>query len=238
MITLIAAIAICTPDQQTPGAVLSQMLAKYSAAKTLSGTILLTQGSEQESGQISTSLQYERPAKLYLRQEKKTADRRTWLITSDGKHFSYDKPNQASDYGAGRLVEAIVSAAGTLKLGDIYAVGAGKSLPDRSAPLDIAIGRREDLEFIRGQWANLSTEPARELDGRTVNSIVGDWREYGTAAITGRFQFLITPEGEMKRYTIVEKIVINGNIVTITSRWDIDLKIDGPVDPKLFKVVL
>ncbi len=73
-------------QEPTPSAKIGAMLAKYNSARTLTGTIIKTEGNSQESGRLLTEVQYERPAKLYIRQIRETVSGGVWTVTSDGKH--------------------------------------------------------------------------------------------------------------------------------------------------------
>lgn len=232
---LVSLIAISVLAQEpSPAKLLTDMFAKYSAAKSLVGTITLTQGTERESGTISTELAYERPAKLFIKQTRSTQSRRIWLVTSDGKHFSYGKPDAGV---GGRLVEPVSNSRRTLDLAGIYAATSA-SLGDRSVPLDIAISRREDLNAIRSQWATLEYAGTKELGGETVHVIEGKWREYGEAPATGKFTICIGQDSDLRVYAVTEPISVGGAVLNVVSRWDVHLKVDGKVDASLFKVVL
>lgn len=239
MNTLVVLAALLAPGQdRTPSQLVSAMLARYNGAQSMTGSITFTQSAGDSSGQIVTQLQFERPAKLYIRQEKKTANAQVRIITCDGKHFTYDKPNDGYGFGSGRLIEPVKVGNLNLTLGEIYAISAAKSIPDRSVPLDIAIGRKEDLEFIRSQWTNLRAGPSKEQGGEALSIVMGDWREYGSAPVTGRFQLSIGPSGDLRQYAIQETLVVEGQQISVLSRWDVDLKVNGAPDQKLFKLVL
>ena len=107
------ALTLVGQDQsKSPAAkvLIEKMMNRYYSAQTLTGTIKLTVSTEAGSASLDTVLQYERPAKLYIRQQKNVANPdpgqpSKWLVTSDGTSFSYDIPNHkyesAPDSGAG-----------------------------------------------------------------------------------------------------------------------------------------
>lgn len=232
---LVSLLAITVIAQEpSPAKLLSEMFAKYASAKTVSGTITLTQGTERETGQIVTELAYERPAKLFIRQVRATQSRRVWLVTSDGKYFSYGKPDPTV---GGRLVEPVSNEKRTLDLGGIYAA-ASASLGDRSAPLDIAISRREDLAAVRAQLATLDYVGTKDLGGETVHVIEGKWREYGEAPATGKFTICIGPNSDLRVYAVTEPMSIGGAVLNVLSRWDVNLKVGADIGANVFKVVL
>lgn len=226
------------PAEPSPSKLVSAMLAKYAAAKTIVGTIKLTQTAGKESGSILTTFQFEKPAKLTIRQVQEKSPPRVWLVTSDGKHFSYPAPD-ADIYPNSRLVENIAKDTGAMGLAEIYHASA-MGLGDRSAPLDIAIGSKEDLKFIAGQWATLALGGKTKLGEIECQKIKGTWREVAGGAPMGRYELWLDAENNMKRYVVEQSVKLDPAqpAIRIVSVWDINLKIDGTPDQDLFKVVL
>jgi hypothetical protein len=227
-----------------------KMLRNYDSAQTLTGTIRFTQSVQNVSIVIDTNLQWAKPAKLFIRQDRRSSDPRTYFVTSDGKTFSYDLPEDRAGAPGERLFEPVSQPGRTLDYRDIYAA-ASRSLGDRSAPIDIAICRTEDLKFIRGQWATMEFAEKPGPDG--VRVIVGDWRQYANAPASGSFEMWITDDGDLKKYVqretfqpeasaLDEKfrphpVPLNVGPLQITSVWDVNLKVNGAPDPSLFKVI-
>jgi hypothetical protein len=121
----------------------------------------------------------------------------------------------------------------------IYAVGAG-SLGDRSVPLDIAIGRREDLAHDNLQWVTVDINGKVKVNDVEGTSIVGKWRPYGDAAndprqISAHYEMVISEDGKLLRYTIFQPIE-GGQGSQLVLNWDVDLKVGGKPDPDLFKL--
>lgn len=244
----IALLSVCTcPNQDAPTAkdLIEKMLAKYHAAKTLTGQVKLTVSAEGGSASLSSTLQYERPNKLYLYQQKLsgTPDPESpskWLITSDGNLFSYNIPNDKFLASPGvRLVEPVQNARARTQhtIATIYAA-AGKSLGDRSMPLDIAIGGREDLIFRIGQWATRAVIGTKEVSGKTGYIVGGDYRAYSGSPVLGKFQITVTAEGDLLQYVEEQHVAVEGrDKVKVVSQWDVQFAVDGKVDPALFKVV-
>ncbi len=223
-------------QEPTPSAKIGFMLAKYNSARTLTGTIVKTEGNSQESGQLITDLQYERPAKLYIRQTRQTISGGAWTVTSDGKYFSYDKPDTES-HGRGRLLEEVDGKYGRLKIAEIYAASS-KSLADRSAPLDMAISRPEDLQFLRNQWATVNSGGTKEVGGEKFYVVSGKWRTYGEDQVSGNYEMWISATNDLRMYVVRELIIVGGAETLLIHKWDVNLKVDDQVNPKLFKVIL
>jgi hypothetical protein len=212
------------------------MFAKFAGAQTLTGRIVLTQGAMNQSGQLVTEVQYERPSKLFIRQTKGTSSTSV-TVASDGKLFTYPAPKLPWQSEGTRLFESVKVRDKTLTIGDIYSAS-GLSLIDRCAPLDIAIGRKEDLDFLRRQWATLEYKGTADRSGETVHVIMGSWRDYGNAPVTGQFRMLLSQDAELREYAVSEGVNIPdlGTRTTVMSVWDVKLQINGKPDPALFKV--
>jgi hypothetical protein len=231
------------PATPQPGQLVSAMLAKYSAAQTLAGTVKLTVTAGGQSAALDSQVQFQRPNLFFLRQIQATPQRREWLVVADGKEFSYPMPVDLIVDPSERLresmrmVDRVTREVRLLDIRDVYAA-ASRSIKDRSAPLDIAVGRTEDLRFLSHQWATLRYVGRRELRGRTVHVVGGDWREYDTAPVNGAYEIWITDDHQIVRY------VLQGDVAPAASGqaqafrtlgiWDVDFQIDAKPDPALF----
>lgn len=249
-VVLLAVFANPTTQEPQAKDLIQKMLAAYHGAKTLTGTVNLTVTAEGAgSATLNSTLQYERPGKLYLFQRKNVVNPDPdqpvqWLVTSDGSKFSYQVPNDRYQSSPGlRLVEPVDNPrVGVVhNIGTIY-TASSKSIGDRSMPIDIAIADRNDLVYRRGQWINYAPKGQKEIRGRAGTIIGGDLRGYAGGPQTGSYQMVITHEGELLQYVEVVTVKAgedrNAPEVKITSLWDVDLKINGKVDPALFKVIV
>lgn len=238
MIAIAVAAAIAQTDRPTASALVSRMLAYYRDAKSLKGEIVLTQRAGQVAVVVETSVAYDEPSKLLIRQVRRSAaNPGAWLVTSDGTNFSYDAPASVAKRPGERLIEKVSSGNRTFSVADIYAT-ASNSLGDRSAALDIAIARSEDLRFLTGQWATLAYQEPREVAGVRVQVVGGDWREYSAAAVSGKYELWITLGGELKRVVQRETIAPDPRLgaQTVVSTWDVDLERNPKLDPGTFKL--
>lgn len=233
MTSLLALSALLSASQEVSASkLISEMFSKYSSAQTMTGSIRLQQSVGQQGGVLLTDLQFERPGKLYINQTAQSPKSKSWLVTADGKRFSYQDPIEGSSK---RLIETMKPEGKSLTIADVY-TASSKSIGDRSVPLDIAIGRNEDLRFVSGQWASLQYAGSFETEGVQLHRIVGDWRAYGNAAVSGKFTLLMTQAHELKRYIVEETWQINGQSMPVMSVWNVDLKLNGAVDPSKFVV--
>jgi hypothetical protein len=114
-----------------------------------------------------------------------------------------------------------------------------KSIGDRSIPLDLAFSRTEDLKYIRAQLATYKFERDEQVGGVDCHLISGDWRDYGKAPVTGKFNIWITEDGQLKRFARKEHVAVadqqvEGDIISV---WEVNLTKDSGIDPNLFKIV-
>lgn len=228
---------------ESPNVLVSKMLAKYYDQEKMSGRILWTQTSDGRSVVTETIFQYEKPAKVYVRQRRGGAEPFQWLLASDGTIFVYPPPKDLADQKP--LYERVARTGpdGTvlrrLTVQDIYATGA-PSMGDRSTALDIAFGRREDIEFVSRQWVGLSFAQSPAAAATGAIAIGGKWRENQTMPTTGQFQMWLLPDGTLKRFYTQETIGLGPNLGsrTVNNVWEIDLKPGEGGDPSLYSVKL
>ena len=245
MLTALAMIAIAQESpQENQGSVnasllVQKMIEYYNDAATMTGTIVMTTKVGDESLSITTNLQFEKPSRIYVRQQKSLGDKRVWLIVSDGKLFAYDAPGLAAwEDPKKRLAEPVTYLGVKKTFRDIYAVGA-TGLGDRSTPLDIAIGRTEDLKYVRDQWRSVNYRGKSTHLGQEVNVVMGEWRPYGNAEVQGQYRMLITPGGELKEFARSEMVKPQGapQAFNVVTTWAVNLKKDDRPDPNLWATV-
>jgi len=239
------------PQTPSGAAIVSKMMGHYADAQTLSGTIKYTLTSGNASVSLDTYVQYQRPGLIYVKQVEATGRNRVWLLVSDGKYFSYDMPDQ--EPGVGRLVESMAQVRSDKRfvdpkkpqppptpfdIGDMYKAAAA-SLVDRSTVLDLAIGRNEDLKYMRHQIATIRYEGKVDVGDRKLDHIVGDWRGLDVNQVTGTYEMFIAEDGGLVRFVRHENTVpeTGGPPLSLHSIWDVNLTVNGAVNPSLFKIV-
>lgn len=243
LLTLAAAQTPAPP--QTAAAAISKMFAVYSTAQTLSGTIEQTQSAQNQTTKILTRVQFDRKfRKLFIRQDKPTGfNAGSYIITADGNRFSYPPTPEMMDRANAnrslmRVLEPMFLVDGTiLTEKDAYVAGT-KSIPDRSAPLDIAMSRTEDLQFIRKQLATLETLRTDKIGDETVTVYGGKWRPFGEP--TGTYEIWLDSQNHLRRYATRESISLAPNtpVVDVITVWIVNLTINPPtLDQDLFKVI-
>ncbi|MCW5935870.1 MAG: hypothetical protein KIT11_01000 [Fimbriimonadaceae bacterium] len=234
MTPLFVLLAACQNDPPTASELISRMIAHYYEAKTISGTIDTTIQIGVEKATITSVLVLERPTRLFIGQTTSVAPKARFLLTSDGKEFSYNRPVQTSQdvVGSGaRLIEPVTEET---TLGDIYRA-AGLSLAERSVPIDLAIADVRDLRLFKEQLVTLG-EPV-EVPGTEPKQyrIEGDWRLTALEPVTAQYRITCNEKGDLLEYELAQGAEQAGAVVRRI--WKVDFKVDEPVEKKAFTVV-
>ncbi len=237
MITaLLAASVISAPAQVTPSQLASKMFAKYADAKKLSGTVSFRQSGGGVTALFDTVIQYERPYKLYIREERR--DRKlVGLTVADGTMFTYEMPDNLAQRAGDRLYELQNQKGVVNSIVDVYTI-AQPGLLSQSPVLDLLIAKTEHLRFFRGQLASVGWHNGNEPEPGQAGLIAGNWRAYASAPITGKYILAISPEGDVLRYTVNENLSVPGEKpIAVVSQWTVNVKVGDGGDEKLYRVV-
>lgn len=233
------------------GLLISEMMARYSAASTLTGSISSTFQSGKDVIRVTTSMQYDRAKRLlYIRQQKESGRKATFLVVSDGSNFIYTNPIEGKDHRdrvpllleKAKKREASLTPTGSkiqevqMDLGEIY-IASSMGLADCSVPIDLAIARTGDLDFFKGQLISFKNAGLTSFNGRQAYRISGQWKEYAEATNPqGEYDLYITPERDLVGYVTTEQFSVPQGIFKVISSWVCDFKIGGTPDPKLFVI--
>lgn len=245
----LAILSSCALGADTPpsgAALISNVFKTYSSAKSLYGTIHMTQSMGNVSLTIETALAYEAPSKLYLKQEMHSQHPENWLVTSDGTVFTYDQPNQRRGEDGRplpRLMEAVSPSQGVTQ--DFRAIfrAAKLSLGDVDDPIMIAIGGGPELQEVKGELATVSYQGRAKLGDSDVNLITGDWRRDARFPASAKYEMYVTDDGQLKRFVRHQVVSVNlgqGENVPpseVVTTWDLDLHVNTTPDEALFTVV-
>jgi hypothetical protein len=218
---------------------IEKMLAHYSEAKSAAGTITLVQSAGPAQVQINTQFQFEAPSKLYIRQDKPALGNkpgRTAYISSNAKTFTFSKPSVV--VGADKLETELVTQHGVQQTyRELYAVFRSTAV-DPNAMLEVAIGRNEDLRALLAQWVEFKLKGTTQVNGKEAYVVVGNFREVANQPVSGMFEAYITKEGDFLRYALRQRYAQQdnpANVLEVLSVWNADIKLDGGLDPALFK---
>ncbi|MBL8060912.1 MAG: hypothetical protein JNK63_09385 [Chthonomonas sp.] len=235
MISLTLTFALITAPP-TPGALVSKMFARYAGADKLSGSIQFKQSGAERTLSISTLIQAERPHKLYVKQSRPDT-KQTAIIAADGTMFTYEMPDSIAKRSGDRLYELQNQRGVVYTVGDIYTIGL-PGLLDRSPVLDTLIAKTAHLSYVRGQIASLAWKDGDAPEAGKNGVVVGDWRAYQNAPVSGKFAVTISPEGDLLNWNLKEYVAVPGQKpILVTSDWSVSIKVGDSGNATLFRVV-
>jgi len=208
----------------------------------------------------STKVQIERPNKLFIVQTSDLPGAGNGRIVSNGQRFLYNVPQDTRELTrtlgsdsqlSGQLIEDVVQfdynsqTKNILDVAQIYTVGSAGLPLHPAAPLDIAISRHDALKAFSDQLASVSDQGTSTINGKSAHIVTGDWRQYVDAPVSGTYQLAITDDGDLLQYILNEQVEPAGadsrggvvrmaQSISVTTTWNVDLAVNGPVDEKLF----
>lgn len=238
---------------QTPPAMpkatdlIGKMFRKYAGAKSLIGAVTMTQSSMGKSFQISTQIVYQRPDLIRVSQTNRPGKNPTELV-SDGVRFSYTAIE--TQLSPPKLIESVhPEYKPPLQIGDMYFC-IQPTMADRSLPLDVSVGRIDDLKLIQRELASFDLKGSTAVRGIPVYQIEGQWRDLLTGRITGTFDLFVTPDGDCVRFERHERMGVSpkwlmdhkfpptayADGIPVDTVWDSDFKVDAPVNKSVFSL--
>ncbi len=226
------------PVKESASQILSKVFSRYAGAQSISGNIKMSQTARGVTLSINTDLQYDRPSRIYLHQIRYGNNPKEWLLVSDGKSFSYNKPNDRS-FGRDRYSELVTQNGVDQKISELY-MASEQSLGELNAILDVAICQPSRLNRLKAQWATIKYQGRVTLNGALVKKISGQYRDDPNAPANGEFGIYVTEEGDFVRYETTQRFVfptISNQPVDVKTTWDSTLKVGEKTNPSLYKVI-
>lgn len=221
-----ALLALTQTPTEAPsaGPLISKMLARYTDAQTAQGSITTTQTAKTAKVVTETVVAIEKPNRLRIEQTRNGTEGGHWLVVSDGVKFSYDRPQ--GGLGKDRYLDAVEDS----KVEDLY-TAATYSLGEKSAPLDILIGRKADLAiFVKGLPMMALRAPGT-LRGESVQIASSDPTKFPY------YQMAITPDGDLRQLVRKELYSVQGSEnVEVTTAYDVSVKVGGAIAGNPFRV--
>ncbi|RYH14649.1 MAG: hypothetical protein EON57_00015 [Alphaproteobacteria bacterium] len=221
-------------------------MARYYGAKSLEGTVTLTQSARGVSVRTVTNLAYERPSKILLVQKQGGSTPKSSLLVSNGEKFAYSKPERLmsqSDF-LGELVKPD-DRRPAQTVGDLYAIVA-TGLPDRSPLVDFLVARTVDLVYVKNQFRKYKYVGRTQIGQQNLHTIKGTWKENDLVeGGVGNFELYISDEGDLVRYVLRQLYAVPGGVVNgrpvptgdpieVVSTWDASVVVNGKIKPETF----
>lgn len=195
------AFALLAP-QESAGPVLSKMLGKYLTAESGAYRIVTVQAARGLSLTTTTILQWE-GNKLAILQERGGGEPKSARVLSDGKIFSYDRPEGM--FGPRRFVENVEQNGIVQSRLDMY-VAARESLVERPPVLDILIGSRDDIKADRQLWSPMVIDGEREVRGKKGIKTKGQFRLVPGGPYAGDLEMVVGEDGTLLRYATRQQV--------------------------------
>lgn len=242
-VSLIAA-CVVTPlsatVQERPTEVIGGLFKKYYDAQSVEGTMT---SRYYEGNRLISTVETEvafirNPAKIYIRQEKTNhtipgSEKDVFMVIGDGKNLSYNVPVGSlrwEERKSERLIEPIVPGISTVETQ--YAL-VTSSLSDRTAPLDIAFARTEDLQAYQKLWYELIFQERQDAPAG-AKVIGGRLRPFDEAPPSGSWQIVLGPNLDMIRYETNETFSVDGQQLTLRAVHDVDFKLNVSIPDSKF----
>ncbi len=228
-------LAAQTSTEEKASTKISKVFEHYASGKSISGTVTLTQTAMTAKISVVSKLAMKRPGWIYLNQVRNSSEPRTVLLVSDGSSFAYDTPEDVIQQK--RLLEKVTGVEGDATYEAFHAFQA--TTVDRSPIIDIAIAARPLLEDLTATFVSIKNGPKANVGGDECDVIEGSWRANKLSAATGTYKIYITKDYSIKRYVVSQAMSFNsgkGKVqeFNVNSTWDSTLKLDQPIDPKIF----
>ncbi len=223
------------PAAPEAGALISKAIARYYDAPSLVGRIRMTQTAKGVSIAIETEVQYSRPSQLYLRQVRNGSNPREIAVVSDGKTFAYDRPE--GTLGPKKFTEFVTQNGYQQTVKDLYAA-AGRTVMDRSPVLDIAIGRKADLQAVVEKLGTKKISGRVTVVDQPAVVIEGNYHDLPGEEPTGTFRMVITDSGDIVQFAQKQRFRVPDKIaetIEILTTWDASLKVGAKPDELKFR---
>lgn len=236
MISGIAALVLSTTlsspavEQQAAAQKVITMIKKYQNKLCANGNITWTVQSPKDSLKVRTDFQYLRPNKIWiLQQSVGGSSRKSGTIVCDGKYFVYRPDNKTTIETRRDLVKEPVREARTgrlLTIDEIFIIGS-TGLLDRSVPLDIVMGRLDNVDHLDRLLGDVKPAGEATVNGKECDLYSGKMRRVYNADPTIPYTLAISKSNELIQMKTVETIMgENKQAVTFHMTWDVSVTLN------------
>lgn len=256
----LALILLAPQGEGTPSVsdVIVGVTKKYQDAETFAGSVTMTQTVADLKRVVVTTIQAQRPNKLFLTQEwqnPKPGSQSTWTVISDGARWRYDAPQLDKFVNAPPLIEPTAieeSATGVkrvLKFND-FLIGARRSLGDANNPyLEFCMqsageGNATSLRAFINRMQKLSVVPGKLKDGSegwVLKGIIqwgikaaGEVKNIGVSEEydhIANFRMTVTKDFEIQKVQEVESVQITPEGSNVPTQLNISTIWEGEIKP-------
>lgn len=224
LLLLAAAQPSASAQNLTAGQLVSKMFARYHAAKSMTGNILLTIDDGRGKVRVETSFGFTEGSKMFLRQAKVDGQKASMFCVSDGEIVTYTRPEGLLDQRLTPLKEPVKVDGVTKTIQELYGIAVGVMI-DRSLPQDVVFARKTDMEAIIGQLINYQLDGKAQVGNREGYVVAGTYRSYAEALPRGLYRMVISEEGDLIQFVLDEQVVVPEGTTKLRWTWDVDAKI-------------
>lgn len=237
-----------TPQKSEADVLFSKMIAKFSTAKTVVGTVDFMQTATVDGVlrrvEIRSNIQTEAPNKFFL-QQVDASKGTSFTAVCDGKQICYSAPQEWVERGKPKIFEP------ASKERDANVQAFAILMPDRSFPIGLALYSTNEIKQTVYRLRNLKIEGEVAVGGVNAQKvratyIIDDGGGRLPASLTVAYYY-ITKEGDLVYITREETVGggqtrdAKGNILKqesykVASQWAVNFKFDAPVDAAAFRI--
>jgi len=239
MLATIMAMAVAAPafPSTTPKALIEGMFKRYYVAKTIQGSIVSVQTALGARVNLRTDLAIKSPDHFRIAQARDGSRAARWLAASDGKIFSYDRPDGVK--GKPRFAELVTQNGKKLTNRDMYQV-VGTTLGDKHAAIDIAFGRTDDLRGLTNRWGKeWKYVGEATVGGRKGYRISSSMRPFIEAQYWDAVEMVIDADFNLLGYKTSQRILVDKGTepVIVVTDSVINFTVDGDISDQIFAAV-
>lgn len=229
--------------QPTAKEVFQEMLTRYHAAKSVSGTVVFEQAATSGSGEkrvvITTRLAVSKPKKFFIEQSRSPRDDvmpNSFAAVSDGKKLGYTVPKGLLPGDPPKLYEAVPDYSGVSEGMDAFA----SLLLDRSFPIAVAFYNEYEMRLLTQEVASLTLLEDRTVGEQQAWVIKGDYIRFRRTAnrpeVKIPIYFYVSKSYDLLGVVYEEGLMDGGVQYNITSRWTVRLQRDVEIPESTFTV--
>lgn len=230
-------------QEPTAKEVFQEMLSRYHAAKSVSGTVVFEQTATSGSGEkrvvITTRLAVSKPKKFFIEQSRSPRDDvmpNSFAAVSDGKKLGYTVPKGLLPGDPPKLYEAVPDYSGVSEGMDAFA----PLLLDRSFPIAVAFYNEYEMRLLTQEVTSLTLLEDRTVGEQQAWVIKGDYIRFRRTATRPEIKipiyFYVSKSYDLLGVVYEEGLMDGGVQYNITSRWKVNFERDVEIPESTFTV--
>lgn len=222
--------------------IIEQAMIRYAKAKSVVGTIVMTQTALNKQATVETMFQYERPRHIFIDQKMTGAEEGHIRLVSNGAMFEYTPPTYLP--GSVKMLREPMKRIDGYVLDFTDMFNAAKhSFIDRSAALELIFARRDGLEEFRNKISSHHYTGKVIVNGQPLHKVMARWREGVSVPTEDNVAIYFDEQFGIVQFVLTQRIstVTSPNpspdkIVKVDTVWKVNAKVDEKPDYGLFTI--